>query len=248
MRVFVINEDQVKQYILISVAVIIVVFLSGYFIGAQTISVTGKSDQSEAAENIKTPVSDEKLVKPEPILTASKDTPPEVDGKKLQNQKIANKKVKPEKTTKKKPEVRKQVKSPEKNRNIKKVVTSKTIKKKEILKNKPEKSNLQQKNITALSATNQQLSTAGQINKPITAAKKYSIQAGMFASKVNADSFIKKLAEKQFDAYISDFESSSGAIKYNVRVGSFESRDQARQLLKEFQKSFFSPAYVVITN
>ena len=76
----------------------------------------------------------------------------------------------------------------------------------------------------------------------------YSVQAGMFASKMNAGSFIEKLEEKNFDAYMSDFISTSGAIKYNVRVGRFEQRDQARALLREFQKSFSSPAYVVITN
>ncbi len=75
----------------------------------------------------------------------------------------------------------------------------------------------------------------------------YSIQAGMFSSKTNAHSFIKKLSEKQFNAYLSEFSSSSGAIKYNVRVGKFEQRDQARDRLKELQKDFSSPAYVVIT-
>ena len=75
----------------------------------------------------------------------------------------------------------------------------------------------------------------------------YSVQAGMFASKTNAMSFIEELAEKQFEAHVTDFVSSSGATKYNVRVGRFEERNQARELLREFQKSFSSPAYVVIT-
>ncbi len=75
----------------------------------------------------------------------------------------------------------------------------------------------------------------------------YSVQAGMFASKTNAMSFIDELAEKQFEAHVTDFISSSGATKYNVRVGRFEERNQARELLREFQKSFTSPAYVVIT-
>ena len=68
----------------------------------------------------------------------------------------------------------------------------------------------------------------------------------MFASETNANSFIEKLSAKQFDAYVSSFVSSSGAIKYNVRVGKFEQRDQARVLLDDFQKAFSSPAYVVI--
>ena len=69
----------------------------------------------------------------------------------------------------------------------------------------------------------------------------------MFASEANANSFIDKLSAKKFDAYVSSFMSSSGTTKYNVRVGRFAERDQARSLLKEFQKSFSSPAYVVIT-
>jgi len=69
----------------------------------------------------------------------------------------------------------------------------------------------------------------------------------MFSSETNANSFIEKLSVKKFDAYISSFVSSSGATKYNVRVGKFAQRDQARELLREFQKSFSSPAYVVIS-
>jgi len=80
-----------------------------------------------------------------------------------------------------------------------------------------------------------------------SAKRYYAIQAGMFASEANANSFIERLKTKQFDAYLSDFISSSGATKYNVRVGRFEQREQARVLLNEFQKSFSSPAYVVIS-
>ncbi len=69
----------------------------------------------------------------------------------------------------------------------------------------------------------------------------------MFSSETNANSFIEKLAAKKFDAYLSSFVSSSGAVKYNVRVGRFAQRDQARVLLKDFQQSFSSPAYVVIS-
>lgn len=74
----------------------------------------------------------------------------------------------------------------------------------------------------------------------------YSIQAGMFASKTNAQSFIDKLSEKDFAAYVAEFVSSDGAVKYNVRVGHFPSREQARERLKDYQRLFSSPAYVVI--
>ncbi|HEY9049977.1 MAG TPA: SPOR domain-containing protein, partial [Gammaproteobacteria bacterium] len=74
----------------------------------------------------------------------------------------------------------------------------------------------------------------------------YSIQAGMFASKTNAQSFIEKLSEKDFAAYVAEFVSSDGAVKYNVRVGHFASREQARDRLKDYQQIFSTPAYVVI--
>ncbi|VAW73519.1 hypothetical protein MNBD_GAMMA10-2294 [hydrothermal vent metagenome] len=89
---------------------------------------------------------------------------------------------------------------------------------------------------------------AGKAASSQSPQRSYSIQAGMFASKVNARSFIDKLAEKNFKAYVSNFVSTSGAVKYNVRVGRFEQRDQARVLLRKFQQSFSSPAYVVISD
>jgi len=85
-----------------------------------------------------------------------------------------------------------------------------------------------------------------QENEPVDNKRLYSIQAGMFASRNNAESFIEKLAVEKFEAYISDFVSSSGAVKYNVRVGRFDERDKAREKLKEYQTFFSTPAYVVI--
>jgi len=89
---------------------------------------------------------------------------------------------------------------------------------------------------------------AGKAASSQSPRRSYSIQAGMFASKVNARSFIDKLAEKNFKAYVSNFVSTSGTVKYNVRVGRFEQREQARVLLRKFQQSFSSPAYVVISD
>ena len=89
--------------------------------------------------------------------------------------------------------------------------------------------------------------TAVQKLDQIDNKRAYSIQAGMFASKNNAESFIKKLAVEKFEAYVSDFVSTSGAVKYNVRVGRFEERNKAREKLKEYQKFFSTPAYVVIS-
>jgi len=73
---------------------------------------------------------------------------------------------------------------------------------------------------------------AGKAASSQSPRRSYSIQAGMFASKVNARSFIDKLAEKNFKAYVSNFVST----------------EQARVLLRKFQQSFSSPAYVVISD
>lgn len=94
------------------------------------------------------------------------------------------------------------------------------------------------------SATN--VSVVAKSSSPASNQRVYSIQAGMFASKTNAQSFIEKLTEKDFAAYVAEFVSSDGAVKYNVRVGHFPSREQARERLKEYQQLFSTPAYVVI--
>jgi len=90
-------------------------------------------------------------------------------------------------------------------------------------------------------------SPGGMVQDQVDNKRLYSIQAGMFASRNNAESFIEKLAVEKFEAYVSDFVSTSGAVKYNVRVGRFDERDKAREKLKEYQKFFSTPAYVVIS-
>jgi cell division protein FtsN len=164
---------------------------------------------------------------------------------KTKTTKTATKAVKSEKPSKNKLDANK---TP----NSKKLATSKNTKidktqnnvKNSVSENKPL---INKKNTDLVVAKAETKSTGVSESEPVLDEKVYSIQAGMFSSEKNAKSFIEKLSVKKFDAYVSDFVSSSGVIKYNVRVGRFAKRDQARQLLKEFQKSFSSPAYVVIT-
>ncbi|MCW9005616.1 MAG: hypothetical protein OQK70_10155, partial [Gammaproteobacteria bacterium] len=60
--------------------------------------------------------------------------------------------------------------------------------------------------------------------------------------------FLDELLSNGFDAYLVDFVSSSGVVKYNVRFGRSEDRNTSRQRLVEFRQAFTTPAYIVIGN
>jgi cell division septation protein DedD len=279
MKAFVIGEDQIRKAAYAAFAVVILAFVSGYYLGSEKMLsvlpvksnlpavVVEKAEVTEVAPLIK---STEKTAKAELKKTQK-------SGAKKSEHKKADKKKKekPQKTSKKSAETKKSQKNKVvKSEQVKKTTEvkkskqpEKTAKKKEtqkdnknkvgvnkVDKSKPVTGNTEKKK----SENGKQSPSAGLVNKQVQAVDEnqgnmtsegrvYSIQAGMFASEANARSFIEKLAEKKFDAYASDFVSTSGAIKYNVRVGRFEQRDQARVLLRDFQKTFSSPAYVVIT-
>ena len=76
----------------------------------------------------------------------------------------------------------------------------------------------------------------------------YSVQAGLFASRDNAVTFLDELLSNGFDAYLLDFVSSSGDVKYNVRFGRSDDRDVTKKRLEEFRQAFNTPAYIVIGN
>ncbi|MDH5471931.1 MAG: SPOR domain-containing protein [Gammaproteobacteria bacterium] len=81
-----------------------------------------------------------------------------------------------------------------------------------------------------------------------TAKSYYSVQAGLFASRDNAVKFLDELMGNGFDAYLIDFVSTSGDVKYNVRFGRSDDRNTTKQRLEEFRQAFSSPAYIVIDN
>lgn len=76
----------------------------------------------------------------------------------------------------------------------------------------------------------------------------YSVQAGLFANQQNATKFLDELLSNGFDAYVQNFVSSGGTVKYNVRFGKSEDRETTRKRLAEFRQAFTTPAYVVIGN
>ena len=241
MNAYVINDEQIKQYILIAVASLIVAFFMGYFVG-----LPNDIEQNEMAPLVHKELNGQADKEKEVI----KENKTEINSAKSNKNKEKNKYIK---DVKKKVENKKQANKIKPTLTKVKVVKVKPIKpivvksKPKIIKStkasiKPGVSKPTVNPVTKKAIKNQ-------VSKSILASanKFYSIQAGMFASKTNAQSFIEKIALKKYDAYISDFLSSSGTVKYNVRIGRFEQRDKARKLLKDFQKSFSTPAYVVIT-
>ena len=274
MSVFVINEDQIKKIILAFVAAVVTSFLLGYLTGAGNPFKSDDSDQFDKTQ--KTEISEGNGVTKDQASAALKTgktdalkdkniTSKEVTDKKAAEKKTADKNAEKKRISEKKKAAEKkksEKKAAEKEKSEKKVAEKKLAEKKKIEKKAAEKKSEEARKQAAIkkAESKKQAEKEAPLNKSgvegeaenskvdgVSGAQFYSIQAGMFASETNADSFIKKLSEKQFDAYVSSFVSSSGATKYNVRVGKFEKRDQARDLLKDFQKSFSSPAYVVIT-
>ena len=74
----------------------------------------------------------------------------------------------------------------------------------------------------------------------------YSVQAGMFANKENAEKYVDKLKDSGFEAFVVGFISTSGKQKYNVRFGKFSQRKDASNKMLEYKQLFTTPAYIVI--
>jgi len=295
MKAFVINEDQIKNTLMMLAGALLFAFVLGYYFGTQSSSALESSNQvneNTGSEKGVTPSEDQAV---EESVTANPESRKEDE---IAAQKAAEKQEQVKKEAAKKELARKELARKEAARKeaLKKEAAKKEQARKQALKielakkekAKKEKARKEQikreqaqkeqakreqaqkeqaqkeaEKIKAISAKTNSSDVVSSkevpgpdVNDAQTSlepddidveTKVYSIQAGMFASEANANSFIDKLADKKFDAYVSSFMSNSGATKYNVRVGRFAERDQARLLLKEFQKSFSSPAYVVIT-
>ena len=264
MKAYVINQEQLRQYIVYLVVAVVLSFVAGFYMGGalqssdkgnkpgENLEAQAKIDKTQDEKTIAP--SDEKQ-KPDSLIppksskvdtekssvksstktatnkTATKKSSKKEDNKKADTKKVVKKQDKPKTTVKKKTDSKK----------------TEPPKKQVIIKDEPENTVSQQ--TTAKQDSSKQLEPKPVAEKSAETSsdkRMYSIQAGMFASKTNAQSFIEKLTAKNFEAYLTDFVSTSGAVKYNVRVGRFENRDKARELLREYQKSFSTPAYVVI--
>ena len=75
---------------------------------------------------------------------------------------------------------------------------------------------------------------------------KYSVQAGLFGNLANANKFLYQLQMAGFDGYMDEHQGDDGVIRYNVRFGRFASRAEAEQRLAVYRQGFSTPAYVII--
>ncbi len=269
MKAFVIEQDQIKQYVFGVVGAIVLAFVLGYLLGNGTLMrlVLGDVDQvaTQAVEPApattagdvdgKQPEQDEEANKAAQEKQAAEQKAAE---EKAAREKAAQEKAAKEKAAREKAAAEKklaQQRAAEKAAAERKLAEQKAAaqraaaEKREAARKAAEQKALAEKQAAETAAQDSTAADTATATNQAEAENRryYSIQAGMFASKTNAMSFIEKLAGKNFEAYMSDFVSSSGTVKYNVRVGRFENRDQARSQLREYQKSFTTPAYVVIT-
>ena len=75
--------------------------------------------------------------------------------------------------------------------------------------------------------------------------RSYSIQVAMFNRKPNAEKYVNELQQIGFIAFLVSFTSSTGAEKYNVRLGPYYQRDQANENLALFKQSYSTSAYIL---
>jgi cell division septation protein DedD len=220
MKVFVVNQAQLLRYALLTLAAVVLSFLLG-FLSALQLATPQPSEVSGLPLSQETEQADE--AEADSADSTQSSEPGSVEGSTdAATAAEAEKKSQPEVKTEQKTTQQKSEPKP----------AQPTAKAAQVTK-KPGQA------VAVKTASAKQ-------TPPASNQRAYSIQAGMFASKTNAHSFIDKLRDKKFAAYVSEFVSSDGAVKYNVRVGHFPSREQARERLKDYQQLFSSPAYVVL--
>jgi len=282
MNAYVIDQKQLKRYVVEIVVALVIAFTLGFVLGMQQTKVDNEIAQSNLEKSTaqkttdsaetkqplvsgkasETDVKDQALTSAEKIRLAKEKTAHEKialkEQEKIAQEKLALKKLAEKKLAKQKLEKEKLAKQKLAREKLaqeklaREKIAREKIAREQLAKEKQAKAELEKKKQQAskpgetTSQANNTTGAATEVDEAQSTKRVFSIQAGMFASKSNAESFIEKLEAKQFKAYVSDFQSSSGATKYNVRVGRFDDREKARELLNEFQKSFSSPAYVVI--
>lgn len=74
---------------------------------------------------------------------------------------------------------------------------------------------------------------------------KYSVQVGMYGRLLNAENMMKMLQAQQYDAYVSDYTNKKNETRYNVRFGYFVDKKSAIAKLKEFKAAQKGDGYLV---
>ena len=80
-----------------------------------------------------------------------------------------------------------------------------------------------------------------------SSAQAFAVQVGMFANRDNAQKLVYELIDNGYDAYMDEFVSTSGELKYNVRFGRYADRASVQSRLAEYKQAYNSPAYIIIT-
>jgi len=81
--------------------------------------------------------------------------------------------------------------------------------------------------------------------KSSTIDKKFSIQVAMFKNRLNAERYEKKLLEKHLRVYLVEKKNKNNQLRYYIRIGHYQNRQQAETVLKGFIQRSGMQAYIV---
>ncbi len=74
---------------------------------------------------------------------------------------------------------------------------------------------------------------------------KYSIQVGMYGRLANAENMMKRLQAQRYEAYVSDYTNKKNEVRYNVRFGYFFDKKSAIAGLNKFKEEQKGDGYLV---
>lgn len=80
---------------------------------------------------------------------------------------------------------------------------------------------------------------------PSAIEKKFSIQVAMFKNRLNAERYEKKLLEQHLRVYMIEKRNKDNQPRYHIRIGHYQSRQQAEAVLKDFIQRSGMKAYIV---
>lgn len=94
--------------------------------------------------------------------------------------------------------------------------------------------------------TKPRIKAAGGITKTDEPSKKiYAVQVGAMKNKTLADEMASKLRKNKYSAYVVSLESPEKGLLYKVRLGTFSSKEDAREEAAKIKNNEGLPATVV---
>ena len=100
---------------------------------------------------------------------------------------------------------------------------------------KKEKQLLQSANTNRLATTTPSSSTD----------KNFSIQVAMFKNRANAERYEKKLLQQHLRVYLVEKNNNNNQLRFHIRIGHFQNRQQAETVLNDFIQRSGMRAYIV---